>query len=74
MKANISVYGLCEAPHAWYVSLKSIFEKEGAKKSKFDDSMFYLYDNYMLHVTCICYNMFPPTYMILVGVEQNCFS
>ena len=44
-KLNISIYGLCDAPRAWYLSLKSVLEKGGAKKSKYDDAVFYLFDN-----------------------------
>ena len=44
-KLNISVYRLCNAPHAWYLSLKSVLEKDGAKKSKYNEAVFYLYDN-----------------------------
>ena len=65
-KLNISVYGLCDAPRAWYLSLKSVLEKGGAKKSKFDDAVFFLYDNNRLqgilcaHVDDFCW----------VGTEQ----
>ena len=44
-KLNISLYGLCDPPHAWYLSLKSVLEKAGTKKSKHDDALFYFYDN-----------------------------
>ena len=44
-RVNISVYGLCDAPRVWYLSLKSVLEKCGAKKSKYDDAVLYLYDN-----------------------------
>ena len=39
-KLNISVYKLCNAPRAWYLSLKSVFEKDGAKKSKYNKADF----------------------------------
>ena len=44
-KLNISVYGLCDAPRAWYLRLKSVLEKGRTKKRKYDDTAFYLYDN-----------------------------
>ena len=44
-KLNISLYGLCDPPRAWYLSLKSVLEKAGTKKSKHDDALFYFYDN-----------------------------
>ena len=31
-KLNISAYRLCDAPRAWYLSLKSVLAKGGAKK------------------------------------------
>ena len=43
-KLNISVYRLYDAPHAWYLGLKSVLEKGGAEKSKYDDAVFYLYE------------------------------
>ena len=58
-KLNISVYGLCDAPRAWYLSLKLVLEKGGAKESKYDHAVFYLYDsnNFMCscrHFMCSC--------------------
>ena len=47
-KLNISVYGICDAPRAWNLSLKSVLEKGRAKKSKYDHAVFYLYDNNIL--------------------------
>ena len=40
-KLNISAYGLCDASHSWYLSLKSVLLKAGAIKSNFDDSVFF---------------------------------
>ena len=41
------------APRAWYLSLKSVFEKGGAEKSKYDDAVFYLYDtNNLQEILC----------------------
>ena len=60
-KLNVSIYGLCDAPRAWYLSLKSVLEKGGAKKSKYDDAVFYLFDNNKLegilcaHVDDFCW-------------------
>ena len=37
-KLNTSVYGLCDAPRAWYQKLSDEFTKVGATKSSFDSS------------------------------------
>lgn len=60
MKANISVYGLCEPPHAWYVSLKSILEKEGANKANLTILCFTYVTTtcFMLHVSVICSHIY----------------
>ena len=36
-----TVYGLCDAPRAWYLSVKEVLERCDLKKSKFDDAIFY---------------------------------
>ena len=40
-KLKTTVYGLCDAPRVWYLSVKGILLKACAVKSKFDDSVFY---------------------------------
>ena len=55
-KLNISVYVLVDTPHAWYLSLKSVHEKSGTKKSKYDDSVFYLYSNDLFQ-SIICFHV-----------------
>ena len=40
-KLKTTVYGLCDAPRVWYLSVKGVLLKAGAVKSKFDDSVFY---------------------------------
>ena len=40
-KLLITVYGLCDAPRAWYLKMKEIPEKSGMLQSKFDDAIFY---------------------------------
>ena len=42
-KSNMTVYDPCHAPLAWYISVKKC--KTSVKKSKFDDSIFYKYNN-----------------------------
>ena len=51
------------------LSLKSILEKEGAKKSKFDDSVFYLYDNNKLQGV-ICSHVYDSCWGGTVSVEN----
>ena len=68
-KLNISVYGLCDAPRAWYLSLKLVLEKGGAKESKYDHAVFYLYDSNNLqdilcaHVDILCAH-------VLISLEE----
>ena len=31
-KLNITAYGLCDAPHAWYITVKDVLMKTGVKK------------------------------------------
>ena len=40
-KLKTTVYGLCDAPRVWYISVKGVLVKAGAVKSKFDDSVSY---------------------------------
>ena len=42
-KLNISVYGLCGAPTAWYLSVKEELAKTGGIKCKYDDAIFHWY-------------------------------
>ena len=41
----MTVYRLCDAPRAWYLKVKKGMEKAEARKSKFDDAIFYWYHN-----------------------------
>ena len=52
-KLKIWVYGLCDAPHVRYLSLKSVLKKCGAKKSKFDHSAFFLHSNMHKGILCL---------------------
>ena len=54
-KLNITAYGLCDAPNAWYISVKYVLMKTGVKKSKFDDSIFYWYNNNKLKGLICCH-------------------
>ena len=40
-KLKTTVYGLCDAPGVWYLSVKGVLLKVGAVKSKFNNSVFY---------------------------------
>ena len=40
-KLKTTVFGLCDAPRVWYISVKGVLLKAGAVKSKLDDSVFY---------------------------------
>ena len=40
-KLKTTVYGLCDTPKVWHLSVKGVLLKAGAVKSKFDDSVFY---------------------------------
>ena len=37
----VTVYGLCDAPRAWYLKVKEVLEASEAIKSKFDHAIFY---------------------------------
>ena len=54
-KLNITAYGLCDAPRAWYISVKDVLRKTGVKKSKFDGSIFYWYNNNKLEGLICCH-------------------
>ena len=79
-KLNISVYGLCDAPRAWYLSLKSVLEKGGARKSKYDDAIFYLYDNNKLqgilcaHVDDFCWGGTEQFELKIIKSIKQCFK
>ena len=51
----MTVYGLCDAPRAWYLKGKEVLEKAGARKSKFDDAIFYWYCNDKLEGILSCH-------------------
>lgn len=36
-KLKTEVYGLCDGPRIWYISVKDVFLKTGSEKSKSDD-------------------------------------
>ena len=44
-KLLVTVYGLCDAPRAWYLKVKEVLEKAGARKSKLDDAVFHSGNN-----------------------------
>ena len=41
---NTGVYGMADAPRAWWLKFKSILEKLGWVESKLERAFFYLYD------------------------------
>ena len=45
MKLLVKVHGLCDVLRVWYLKVKDVLEKAGARKSKFDDAIFYWYSN-----------------------------
>ena len=51
----MSVYGLCDAPRAWYLKVKEVLEKAGAGKSKFDDVPFCWHHNDKLEGILSCH-------------------
>ena len=40
-KLKTTIYGLCDAPRVWNLSVKEVLLKTNAVKSKFNDSVFY---------------------------------
>ena len=44
-KLKTTVYGLCDAPRVWFISVKQVLLKAGAEKSKLDDSIFFWHRN-----------------------------
>ena len=59
-KLKTTIYGLCDAPRVWYLSVKGVLLKAGAVKSKFDDSVFYLQKNGKLEglISCHAHDFF----------------
>ena len=49
-KLNTTVYGLGDAPRAWYLCVKDELLKIGEMKSKFDNVIFYWHLNHKLQV------------------------
>ena len=60
-KINITVYGLCDAPRAWYLSMMGELIKTGGVRSKYDNAIFYWHQNNVLqgmlssHVDDFCW-------------------
>ena len=50
------MYGLCDAPRAWYLGVKEVLEGAVEKKSKFDDAMFYWHNNGKLEGILSCHD------------------
>ena len=47
-KLNTTVYGLCDAPRAWYLSVKEELINKGGVKSRYDDAIFLWHNNQLL--------------------------
>ena len=45
---NTTVYGLCDAPRTWYLSVKEELINTGGVKSRYDDTIFYWHKNQLL--------------------------
>ena len=54
-KLKTTVYGLCDAPRVWYISVKEVLLKAGAEKSKFDDSIFFWHRNVKVQRLICCH-------------------
>ena len=44
-KLSITVYDFCDTQRAWYLKVKKVPASVGAKKSKFDKTIFYWYNS-----------------------------
>ena len=54
-KLNKTVYGLCDAARAWYLSVKEELLRSGAKMCPFDNSLFVWYNEGRLEgIICTC--------------------
>ena len=42
-KLNATMYGFCDAPRAWYLSIEQELIKTGGTKNKYDGAIFYWY-------------------------------
>ena len=42
---NTIVYGLCDVPRVWYISVKEVLLKAGTEKSNFHESIFFWHRN-----------------------------
>ena len=54
-KLNITAYGPCHATRAWYIIVNDVLMKTGVKKCKFDDFIFYWYNNNKLEGLIFCH-------------------
>ena len=54
-KLKRTVYGLCDAPRAWYLRVKEFLCKQGVIKSKFDDALFFWVHDGVLHGIMCCH-------------------
>ena len=47
-KLNTTIYGLCDAPKAWYLNVKEELINTGGVKSRYDDAIFFWHNNQLL--------------------------
>ena len=45
---STTVYGLCDAPRVWYLSVKEELINTGGVKSRYDDAIFFWHNNQLL--------------------------
>ena len=69
-KLQTAVYGLCDAPRVWCLSVKDALKKWGAIYGKFDDSLFYWHKDDKLQ-GLICFHVDNFFWVGTKNVEEN---
>ena len=54
-KLKTTVYGLCDAPRAWYLTVKKEILKTKCQKSKYDDAIFFCHHDGQLQGLMCCH-------------------
>ena len=79
-KLKTTVYGLCDAPREWYLSVKKELLATGCVKSRYDDAIFYwhkentLQDILSAHVDDFCWAGTKLFQNIVINHIQNVFT
>ena len=79
-KLNTTVYGLCDAPREWYLSVKKELLATGCVKSRYDDAIFYwhkentLQDILSAHVNDFCWAGAKLFQNIVINQIRNGFT